>query len=216
MHVCVCVNMYMYMHTYVHARLIARGCAFARRTNIRYAKEAYIIDLFPQKSPARKESQYQVHILFVYILYISFSAKRAPPARESRASPTASRALRLHEQLLGIQRVSTPSTENQRMSTPAHSILVRIGLSVSSESMVHIKPQKGVYGVENPPSRRFLGGVGLLNEQVGPYSLLQGQPYLPVRVGLSKLPHPRKGRSTTCCYGPGKSSRACRGGCTHD
>ena len=61
-----------------------------------------------------------------------------------------------HEKLLGIQRVSNPSTGNQGISTPAHSMVVRIGKYVSSESMVQIEP-KTVTGVENPHPRSFLG-----------------------------------------------------------
>ena len=63
----------------------------------------------------------------------------------------------LHWKFLGIQRVSNPSTENQRISTPAHSFVVRIGKYVSPV-MVQIK-QKVVYGVGNPPKRIFLGGM---------------------------------------------------------
>jgi len=59
----------------------------------------------------------------------------------------------LHWKFLGIQRVSNPSTENQRISTPAHSFVVRIGKYVSPV-MVQIK-QKVVYGVGNPPKRIF-------------------------------------------------------------
>ena len=40
----------------------------------------------------------------------------------------------------------TPSTGNQRISTPAHSIVVKI-------------KHKGVSGVEIPPLRSFLGGI---------------------------------------------------------
>jgi len=71
-------------------------------------------------------------------------------------------SLPFHEKLLGIQRVSNPSTGNQRISTPAHSIVVHIGKYVSSELMIHIK-QKGVYGVDNPPPTCFLGGVSSLS-----------------------------------------------------
>jgi len=63
-----------------------------------------------------------------------------------------------HEKLLSIQRVSNPSTGNQRKSTPAQPIVVHIGMYVSSELMVQIK-QKSVYGVEIPPPRSFLGGI---------------------------------------------------------
>jgi len=63
----------------------------------------------------------------------------------------------LHEKLLRIQRVSNPPTENQRISTPAHSNGWKWEIHVSSELMVQIK-QKGVYGVENPLPRSFLGG----------------------------------------------------------
>jgi len=62
-----------------------------------------------------------------------------------------------HTKLLGIQRVSNPSTENQRISTPAHSNGYKWEMHVSSELMVQIK-QKGIYGVENPLPRSFLGG----------------------------------------------------------
>ena len=63
-----------------------------------------------------------------------------------------------HEKLLGIQWVSNPSTENQRISTPAHSNGYKSEMHVSSELMVQIK-QKGVYGVETLLPRSFLGGI---------------------------------------------------------
>jgi hypothetical protein len=62
-----------------------------------------------------------------------------------------------HEKLLGIQRVSNPYTENQRISTPAHSNGYKWDMHVSAELRVQIK-HKGVYGVENPLPRSFLGG----------------------------------------------------------
>jgi len=63
-----------------------------------------------------------------------------------------------HEKPLRIQQVSNPPTENQRISTPAHSNGWKWEIHVSSELMVQIK-QKGVYGVENPLPRCFLGGL---------------------------------------------------------
>jgi len=53
--------------------------------------------------------------------------------------------------------VSNSSTVNQRISTPAHLLVVQIGKCVSSDFMVQIK-QKGVYRVENSPPRSFVGG----------------------------------------------------------
>ena len=62
-----------------------------------------------------------------------------------------------HEMLLGIQRVSNPSTGNKRISTPAHCEWYKSEKHVSSEFMVYIKQKTG-YGVETPLLRSFLGG----------------------------------------------------------
>ena len=67
-----------------------------------------------------------------------------------------------HEKLLAIQRVSNPSTENQRISTPAHTLVVHTAKYVRSEMLIQIKLE-GVYGVENPPPRSFLGGISALH-----------------------------------------------------
>jgi len=50
-----------------------------------------------------------------------------------------------------------PLDRYHRIPPPAHAIVVHIGKYVSSEFMVQIK-QKGVYGVEVPPPRSFVGG----------------------------------------------------------
>jgi len=66
-----------------------------------------------------------------------------------------------HEKLLGIQRVSNPSIEIQRISTPAHLNEYKWEMHGSSELMVQIK-QQGVYGVEKQRPRSFLGAMVLL------------------------------------------------------
>ena len=62
-----------------------------------------------------------------------------------------------HQRLLGIQQVLNTPIGNQRISTPANSILVQISKYVSSDLMIQIK-EKGVYGVNTPPQKRFLDG----------------------------------------------------------
>ena len=63
-----------------------------------------------------------------------------------------------HKNLLGIQRVLNPFSGNQRISTPAHSIVVHIDKYVNSELMVAIQQKTGT-GVENPHTRSFLSGL---------------------------------------------------------
>jgi len=75
---------------------------------------------------------------------------------------------------LESQRVSNPSTENQWISTPAHSNGYEWEMHVSSELMVQIK-QKGVYGSENPlPRSCWVGRRWISNEEC---SCLRGTQY---------------------------------------
>jgi len=48
--------------------------------------------------------------------------------------------------------MSNPSTGNQRISTPPHSVVIKIRKYVLSELMVQMK-QTGVNGVETPPQK---------------------------------------------------------------
>ena len=62
-----------------------------------------------------------------------------------------------HKKPLQTQQVSNPSTETQRISTPAHSSGCKWEMHFKSGLMVQIQ-RKGVYGVDNPRPRSFLGG----------------------------------------------------------
>ena len=49
-----------------------------------------------------------------------------------------------HEKLPGIQRVSNPSTGNQRISTPAHSLWYTFEMDLSSDVVVQIAQMSGM------------------------------------------------------------------------
>jgi hypothetical protein len=61
---------------------------------------------------------------------------------------------RPHVNLLGVQRVSNPSTGNQCISTPAHSLWYKSKILFSAGLGVQIN-LKSVHGVEIPLSRSF-------------------------------------------------------------
>jgi len=61
-----------------------------------------------------------------------------------------------HENLLGIQRASNPSTGDQRMSIPAHPLMAQIE-KIFSELKVQIK-EKWKPGLK-PASKKLLGAL---------------------------------------------------------